>query len=213
VRRLVGDEFFSGMAVAFARAHPPRSRLLFEYGHDFAAFVAAFEPARDLPYLADVARIERAWLDAYHAADARPLSPRELGAIAPEDLAAAVFRPHQAMRILRSRFAAFSICMTNRDGEAAAAPIRGDVAEDTLVTRPGLAVEMRRLPPGVAAFLLALAAGHGFEAAIGAGLEDTETFAPAEAIGIMLEAGAFAAPGDPGDDDAAGQRRMTGARG
>lgn len=193
VRRLVGDAFFSGMAIAFARAHPPRSRLLFEYGHDFPAFVASFEPARDLPYLADVALIERAWLDAFHAADAEPLPPQALGTIPPEDLPTAVFRPHPATRILCSRYAAFSICVANRDGREPDAPIRGDVAEDTLVTRPGLTVSMRRLPPGAAAFLLALSAGETFAAAIEAGFAGTDAFDPAEAIGIMLEAGAFAA--------------------
>ena len=193
VRRLVGDAFFSGMAIAFARAHPPRSRLLFEYGQDFPAFVAAFEPARDLPYLADVARIERAWLDAYHAADAEPLPSQALGTIPPEDLPAAVFRRHPAMRILRSRYAACSIFAANRDGPEPDAPIRGDVAEDTLVTRPGLSVSVRRLPPGAAAFLLALAKGETFAAAIEAGFAETAGFDPAAAIGIMLEAGAFAA--------------------
>lgn len=195
VRRLVGEDFFSGMAIAFARAHPPRSRLLFEYGEDFPGFIAAFEPARGLPYLADVARIERAWLDAYHAADAEALPPQILGTIPPEDLPAVVFQPHPALRILRSRYAAFSICAANRGEQASAAPIRGDVAEDTLVTRPDLAVSMRSLPPGAAAFLLALAGGSSFGAAIEAGFADAEEFAPAEAIRIMLDAGAFVAVG------------------
>ncbi len=201
VRRLVGDAFFSGMAVAFARAHPPRSRLLFEYGHDFPAFVANFEPARGLPYLADVARIERAWLDAFHAADAEPLSPRALAVIPPDDLPAAVFSPHPALRILRSRFAAFSICAANREEGTLSAPIRGDVPEDTLVTRPGLTVSMHRLPPGAAAFLLALTTGEPFAAAIGAGFAETADFDPAAAIGMMLETGAFVAIDRHGVDE------------
>jgi len=191
VRRLVGVDFFSGMAIAFARARPPRSRLLFEYGTDFPDFVEAFEPARGLPYLADVARIERAWLDAYHAADATPLRPQDLAEIPPEDLAGTVFRPHPALRILRSRYAAFSICMANRDERAPVLPIRGEVGEDTLVNRPEFAVSMRRLPPGAAAFLRALCDSRSFEAAIGAGFAETDAFAPAEAISLMLESGAF----------------------
>lgn len=199
VRRLVGEDFFSGMAVAFARAHPPRSKLLFEYGGDFPDFVAAFEPARDLPYLTDVARIERAWLDAYHARDAEPMTPQTLAEVPPDDLPAAVFRPHPSLRILRSRYAACSICAANRDEQASARPIRGDVAEDTIVTRPRLSVSMRALPPGAAAFLLALAAGRSFEAAIGAGFAETEAFAPADAIAVMLECGAFTTVGAPPD--------------
>ena len=37
-----------------------------------------YEYAQSMPWLADVARIERAWLDAYHAADAEPLAPARL---------------------------------------------------------------------------------------------------------------------------------------
>ncbi|RST84835.1 DUF2063 domain-containing protein [Aquibium carbonis] len=193
VRRLVGEEFFSGMAIAFARAHPPRSRLLFEYGEDFPAYIASFEPARDLPYLADVARIERAWLDAYHAADAEPLAAQALAMIPPDDLAASVFRPHPALRILRSRFAAFSIFAANREEGSPPAPIRGDVPEETILTRPGLSVTTRVLPPGAATFLLTLVAGEPLETAIGAGFIDTAEFDPAAAIALMLETGAFTA--------------------
>ena len=69
VHRIVGAEFFRAMARFHVRANPPRSRLLFEYGRDFPAFIERYEYARPMPYLADTARIERAWLDAYHAAD------------------------------------------------------------------------------------------------------------------------------------------------
>src|SRR5246500_4427127 len=67
VQRITGREFFRAMARFHVRATPPASPLLFEYGRDFPAFIEAYEYARDLPWLADVARIERAWLDAYHA--------------------------------------------------------------------------------------------------------------------------------------------------
>ena len=48
------------------------------YGDDFADFIAAFEPAPELPYLADVARLEAARTRAYHAADAAPLGRRRV---------------------------------------------------------------------------------------------------------------------------------------
>ncbi len=85
--RIVGEEFFNAMARVFVIAHPPRSPLLMTYGDDFPDFIADFEPAAELPYLADVARLEAARTRAYHAADAvsarsggverdRPGSPR-----------------------------------------------------------------------------------------------------------------------------------------
>ncbi len=73
-RRITGPDFFRAMARLHVRATPPSSPLLFEYGRGFPAFIAGYEHARPMPWLADVARIERAWLDAYHAADAEPLA-------------------------------------------------------------------------------------------------------------------------------------------
>ena len=48
---------------------------------------SSYEYARAMPWLADTARIERAWLDAYHAADAEPLSAVALGSFPQERLA------------------------------------------------------------------------------------------------------------------------------
>ena len=75
VQRITGVDFFRAMARFHVRATPPTSPLLFEYGRDFPAFIEGYEYAQAMPWLADTARIERAWLDAYHAADAEPLSP------------------------------------------------------------------------------------------------------------------------------------------
>ena len=69
IGRLVGEDFFRAAARAFAADHPPKSPVLAEYGEGFAGFLEEFEPARELPYLADVARLE--WLRnlAFHAPD------------------------------------------------------------------------------------------------------------------------------------------------
>src|SRR5258708_4484187 len=61
VQRITGMEFFRAMARFHVRATPPLSPLLFEYGRDFPAFIERYEYAKDMPWLADTARIERAW--------------------------------------------------------------------------------------------------------------------------------------------------------
>ena len=72
-RQLVGEEFFRAMAGLYVQAHPPISPLISEYGSTFADFIQAFEPASSVPYLADVARLERLRVRAYHAADCQVL--------------------------------------------------------------------------------------------------------------------------------------------
>lgn len=70
VERLVGEEFFAALASAFAERHPPRSPIMAQYGDAFAGFLEQFSALADFPYLPDIARIEYARVQAYHAADA-----------------------------------------------------------------------------------------------------------------------------------------------
>ena len=115
-QRIVGEEFFRAMAGVFARAHPPRSPLMMHYGDDLPDFIAGFAPAAELPYLADVARLEAARSRAFHAADAMPLGAEDFAAIPPEALAAlrVMFFPGTA--ILRSAHPVVTIWAMNAEG-------------------------------------------------------------------------------------------------
>jgi hypothetical protein len=63
-RRLVGEDFFHKTAWAYVAANKPQSPVLIHYGQGFPAFIARFEPARDMPYLTDVACLENACVEA-----------------------------------------------------------------------------------------------------------------------------------------------------
>ena len=197
VQRITGPDFFRAMARFHVRATPPTSPLLFEYGRDFPAFIESYDYAQSLPWLADVARIERAWLDAYHAADAAPLSPAALSAVAPERLPDLVFIPHAATRMVRSQFSAVTIFAANRGSEPVGR-IDASIAEDALITRPDVDVVVRTLPPGGAVFLDALTAGHTLGDAAAAALACSPAFDIATNIAGLIEAGAFTSltPGD-----------------
>lgn len=190
VQRLTGADFFSAMARFHVRSNPPTSPLLFDYGHDLPAFIERYDYAQTMPWLADVARIERAWLDAYHAADAAPLSPTALAAVASEQLADLVFTAHPATRVVRSQFAAVTIFAANR-GTEPARPIDASTPEDALITRPDIEVTVRRLPPGGAVFLACLMSGRPFAEAAAAALEGSPAFDLATNIAGLFEAGAF----------------------
>jgi hypothetical protein len=192
VQRITGVEFFRAMARFHLRATPPTSPLLFEYGDDFPAFIEIYEYARAMPWLADTARVERAWLDAYHAADADPLSAATLGSFPPERLADLVFVVHPATRIVRSRFSVVTIFAANR-GEAPIDRIDASVPEDALITRPDLDVVVRHLPPGGAVFLTSLIAGRSLGEAAALALDAASGFDIALHVAGMIEAGAFTA--------------------
>jgi hypothetical protein len=198
VQRITGAEFFRAMARFHVRRNPPTSPLLFEYGREFPEFIEAYEHTQDMPWLADVARIERAWLDAYHAGDAAPLSPARLSALAPERLAGVVFIPHPALRIVRSPFAAVTIFAANR-GDAPVDRIDASRPEDALITRPEFDVAVRHLPAGGAVFTACLASGQPLGEAAATALDASPEFDIASNIAGLIEAGAFTAlaAGDP----------------
>jgi hypothetical protein len=192
VQRITGIEFFRAMARFHVRATPPRSPLLFEYGRDFPAFIEQYEYARCMPWLADTARIERAWLDAYHAADAAPLSSVALASFPLETLAGLVFAAHPATRIVCSRFPAVTIFAANRS-EGPVGLIENALPEDALITRPDIEVVVRYLPVGGATFLSSLISGSPLGEAAAAALETSPSFDIGASIVGMIEAGAFSA--------------------
>jgi hypothetical protein len=190
VQRITGVEFFRAMARFHVRATPPASPLLFEYGRDFPAFIERYEYARSMPWLADTARIERAWLDAYHASDAEPLSPAALASVPPGRLADVVFTAHPATRIICSRFSAVTIFAANSNA-APVGRIEAATPEDALITRPDLDVVVRHLPPGGAVFLNCLISGRSLGEASASALEASPAFDIAAGIAGIIEAGAF----------------------
>lgn len=189
VKKLVGDEFFSAMARVYVSTRPPASPVLMDYGADFAEFISSFEPAASVPYLADVARIERAWREAYHAAEATPFGPDDFAAIAEDDLPAMTLDLHPSLRTVRSDFPACTIWSMNT-GHESLVPIDLDQGgEDTLIVRPSAEVGVRRLPPGGSDFLAALAAGQTLDAAATSAMAAVEQFDLAGNIAGLIDSG------------------------
>jgi len=187
-RRLVGDTFFRAMARAFVAAHKPQSAVILAYGADFPDFVAKFEPARELAYLPDVARLENAWGEAYHAAEAAALTLAALAGLDPVGLADSRFVPHPAARLLRSDHPAASI-WAGHQGEGAVRAPESWRAEETLVTRPHAEVLVRILPAGGYSFARALFEGSTLaEAHAAAARAD---FDPGAHLVGLIEAGAL----------------------
>ena len=188
VEKIVSKEFFGAMARLFVIEQPPCSPLLFAYGDEFPAFVADFEPARELPYLADVARLEAARTRAYHAADATPVDANRFAMLDRRDVEDIRIELHPSVGIVRSRYPIVRIWAMN-SGEQELAPIEDWCGEDALIARPYLEVEVRALPPGGATFLAALAAGRRLWEAIEAARAEHPNFEPTVNIAGLIGSG------------------------
>ena len=81
VRQLVGENFFECMAEEYREHYPSTSGDLRNYGAALARFLESFEPAASLPYLPDVAHLEWAWHQCFHAAAAEPANTAALTAL------------------------------------------------------------------------------------------------------------------------------------
>jgi hypothetical protein len=199
VEQLVGPEFFAAMAAAYAAEEPYGALAELDDGEDFPEFVDHFAPVEAVPYLGDVARIERArWL-ALHAADAVPVERAVLAATPSERLDAQCLRLHPSVAIVSSQYPAFSVWQVNQDAECIA-PISPWAPEATLIARPFMRVETRRIPLGTARFIQELARGSTFAAALVSGTAAAVAFDRREAVALLIESDivvGFGGEGEP----------------
>ncbi|PWB89412.1 DUF2063 domain-containing protein [Methylocystis sp. MitZ-2018] len=190
--QLVGDEFFRAMAQCYVREHLPRTPMLFEYGDAFATFVSDFAPARELPYLPDVARLEYAVGQAYHAADAAPLSLDSLRALPLDRLESATAVLHPSTHVVASAYPIVSIWRRHMSDEEMT-PVELDHGEEALVVRPELAIKVTALPAGGSAFVDALRSGGTFGEAVNAATAVAADFKLTDCLRELLLTGAFVA--------------------
>lgn len=188
--RLLGEEAFKNLARIYVASEPPTSPLMFEYGHGFAIFLEKFEPLRKYPYLADVARIERLWLDCYHVVDDVALAPDVLANFPPDRLGDLVFKSHPGTRLFSSKFASVSIFSANRQ-EQSMEGIDPAVGEFCLITRPDADVDVRQIPESAFVFFDTLLIGKTLGEAANEAASIDETFDISMAISTMIESGMF----------------------
>jgi hypothetical protein len=152
ILRLVGEAFFRAMARLYAEADRPRSPVLAEWGAGFAGFLQGFPPLADYPWMPDVARLEFARGQAFHAADAAPVDPARLAGADPATL---VLGLHPSVAVLALPCPAVTIWARNQPGGEGLPPGQGP--ETALILRdPGFQVPVRRIEPGDAALITAL---------------------------------------------------------
>ncbi|WP_348643502.1 HvfC/BufC N-terminal domain-containing protein [Rhizobium lusitanum] len=193
VARIVGEEFFLAMGRIYVAIEPPSSPIMLDYGKGFPTFLQSFEPVTSLPYLSDVARIERAWVEAYHSADIAPLEAAAFAKISAMDFPELRVTLHPSWRIVRSAFPALTIWQMNI-GDAMPREVDMEAGgEDAFVLRSGTNVEIRSLPPGGADFIEALAEGFTMMEAMKRAMTDERGFDLSSCLSGLMTAHAFIA--------------------
>jgi len=114
VERLVGTEFMRGAAVTYVKATPARSPVLSTYGDSFPDFLESFKPAESLPYLSDVARLDRAWTEAFFAPNVQAFDQSDVAGLDQKTLGALEIALHPSVHLLASNWNAHEIWKANR---------------------------------------------------------------------------------------------------
>jgi hypothetical protein len=185
VRRVVGDAFFKHAADQFIGITPSRSGDLNRFGAEWPLFLADYPHAKELPYLADVARLEWSWHESFHAADAGSLDLGCLAAVPAASHEHLRFRLQPALRLVASPYPILQIWQVNQPGFTGSLEIDWEQPGDSLVIhRQGSEVVIRSLPAAGFRFLSALSCGARFEPAAAASLGEEAEF---DLQGFLIE--------------------------
>jgi len=190
VRSLIGDENFKKVSGLFLRQTPPSIPVMMLYGQEFPGFLETFPPLSHIGYLGDVARLEQAQREAYHAADSGSVAAETLARLSPDALAHTRFRLAAATRLIRSSWPVYDIW---RFATMNGAPKPAALAQDVLITRPEYDPALNVLPQGGAAFVAALLAGNTLAEACDAGASDAEAFDLSAMLRLLLQGRAITA--------------------
>lgn len=147
IEALVGKEFLESMARSFVMKNPPPRGYLNHYGRGFHQFIKTFEPAKNLLYLPDIARLDMAINDAYFAPDDTALNADDLARVPSESLEKIHLKSRQSTTLLNSRYPLLAIrdfCLSDHEDQTLDLD-QGGVR--LMVYRPHLDVEIVNLTP------------------------------------------------------------------
>ena len=167
VQRIVGEDFFRAACREYIPQHPLRQAQLNGFGKEFAEFIRSYRPAASLTYLADVAALEWAWQQAYHAAGSEKLDTTSLRQVPEEMQGELQFRLHAAVQLLKSDYPVHRIWQVNQEnysGEDSVSLDEGGVY--LAVIRPRIEVLVQAIPRAEWEFLSSLKNGSTLDQAV-----------------------------------------------
>jgi hypothetical protein len=176
IRRLVGEDYFRQLSLAFLGRHPSRSGDLHHVGMAFAGFLGERFAETEYLYLADVARLEWACQECLVAEDSEPLDPQTLRAIPADAYGGLRFTLRPACRLVHSAFPVMRIWEGNQADAADVKIIDLRSGPDYLVVMRSSRVELCRVPGADFHLLTAFSRGHTLDGALEAALASDPQF-------------------------------------
>ncbi|MEO8278627.1 MAG: DNA-binding domain-containing protein [Ideonella sp.] len=161
--RVLGDDAFDALALAYIEAHPSQRPSIRWFGHRLPEFMATRDDLVPHPAIAELAAMEWALRGAFDAADAEPLSADRLAAVPADDWAAMVFQPMPGLSFLQLQWNVGPVWRAlQRGGDEIEMPEPDRLDHTLLVWRRGLTPQWRALEPQDAALLRDALDGRSF---------------------------------------------------
>lgn len=183
---IVGGEFFHAMARIYALNSPPSSPIISEYGQHFSDFIRDFSPAKNLPYLADLAALEHAMLMLTHSEEYETLDVKSVSDAftSVEDPNALSLRIPPTTQILVSPFAIGSLYQAHfSDGHQRLNQIEIGKSEHLLLAKSHLYGQLHIINKEEAIFIKHLMQHKTLENAV----PESDTFDLGETLAKLIE--------------------------
>jgi hypothetical protein len=187
VCRLVGEDYFRQLALAFLACHPSRSGDLHHVGAPFASFLSKRFAATEYAYLADVARLEWACQECLVAADSEPLDPQTLRKLPMTAYGQLRFTLRPGCRLLHSAFPVLRIWEVNQADATPDQSVDLRSGPDYLVVVRSARLDLHRVAARDFDLLSKFAAGHTLDSALDAVLATDSQFDLGAALRRCIE--------------------------
>jgi hypothetical protein len=117
VAQLVGAEFFEYLTETYIDQSPPISTVLSEYGEDFSSTLLNHPALKNMPWIAEVARLEWARSQAWHGVNQAPRSFNDLSTLSEVEYNQVVLQLPDSAQLLESNYAIYDVWLAHQNNE------------------------------------------------------------------------------------------------
>jgi hypothetical protein len=170
---MLGTDRFHNLITGYLIEYPPAHFSIMYAGRHLADFLRDHPTREEFPFIADLARLERALIEVFHGTDARHLDAEQMRAIAPANWPSMRLALHPALDILQFEWKVPEVLRAVERGEEPATPIRDRI--NVMVWRYRNVAHYREIDAAERELITSIANGISFAeicAMIAAGAEE-----------------------------------------
>ncbi|MFZ6798238.1 putative DNA-binding domain-containing protein [Undibacterium sp. Di24W] len=160
LQQLVGDEFFTYLALQYGRQFPSQSGDLNQFGSQFSSYLSIEAAVKDYPYFPTVAALEWQLHCAYYAENIELISLPQFLSCVGDSVQSSRLLFHPAASLFQSSYAAAQVYLAHQEQPIRAIDVPLDTSCYALASRPKWRVELTLLDAASFRALQALQQGE-----------------------------------------------------